>query len=585
MVIIDFLPPKASFERSLIYWLVLLFGCMHSLWGEVRVQAEVDKGNHFENFAIPVTIIITHSAKELVDEKSFFLGKDPFTVTKVQDVGDTETDADILTIYHYDLPGKPKGLHILPVITARIGGQAYQSVASTFEVKATDSKPVSAPPQAPVASSSSSGGIFLKLENIIEGPTTLFPGQTTTLGYRYSFNANIETTEEITPLFEPKGFLKVGDKIVNKKDSGNTSILEVTQQFQAQDVGEYKIGPSTIEGYVYQENYLGKRTYEKDKLKSVTAPVTLTIKPLPEKNKPASFNGAVGKYTFTVALKTSSKVTVGDEMNLQIEIAGTGDLDTVQLPDLCCQPGMSGLFKLSDLPPVGKIEGKAKRFSVDLRPLTSAINEIPSFEFSFFNPDTQKFVILRSAPIPIQVVELKKSQPEKIEAPVESPKDQEQWRQVLNNPPPIDVEGNYVLTEQDLHNRWFGSWWTLLLLPLAGVLLMYQTNLRRYMQKRENEVPAVNSSYLFEDAWKEEPYSSSFYNKLYKAFYVRLQERGDINTDIHAIENLPQEGAAGDVKALLLSIEEARYAGDKGLKQNTLLEKARRLFEELEVKR
>lgn len=563
-----------------IYWLMLMLGVMLPVFGEVRVQAEADQTDHFENLPIPVTIIITHPPDLLVDESTFLLGKDAIRVDKIKDVGDTGGKADILTIYRYDLPNKPKGLHVLPSISVKIGGKTYKSVASTFAVKGMEGSE----PAAQAAASSSSNGTFLKLENIIQGPTTLFPGQTTTVGYRYSFNANIETTKEVTPLFEPKGFLKVGDKIVSKKDSGDTSILEVTQQLQAQEPGVYIVGPSTIEGYVYREDSLGKRTYAKDKLKSVAAAVTLTVKPLPIEDKPASFNGAVGKYAFKVLLKTPAKVTVGDEMTLQVEITGSGDLDTVQLPEFCCQPGMSGLFKLSDLPPVGKIEGSTKRFSVGLRPLSAAVKAIPSLEFSYFDPDAQKFETRHSAPVPIQVLELKAPEPEKTASEASKLMEKEEWQQALNQPTPIDVEGNYPLTKQDLQNRWFGSWWTLLLLPLAVALLMYQAKLKRFLEGRKTEIPVATSMHLFNEAWKEQPHSSAFYAKLYQAFYTRLQERGDIDTSIHSIDKLPSEGAAGDVKALLLSIEEARYAGDKGVKENFLLEQARKLFKELEIR-
>jgi hypothetical protein len=416
----------------------------------------------------------------------------------------------------------------------------------------------------------------------VQGQKALFVGQTITLGYRYLFNGNIETTDEVVPLFEPKGFVKLGDKIVAHKDTADTSVLEVTQRLQAETPGVYQVGPSSIEGYVYTEDSLGRRTYSKNKLKSSTPVVTLTVKPVPAENKPLSFSGAIGKYTFKVSLQSPSKVTVGDEMSLLVEIGGSGDLEAVRLPDFCGQPGMSGLFKLSDLPPVGKIEGRTKRFIVSLRPLTPDIKEIPRLEFSFFDPEKQKFETVQSSPIPISVSDLKiqeEEPPVQEKGKVDKP---ENWGQALL--PPIEVGRIYPLDAADLQNTWFGSWWMLMLPVLGAFLLIYQHNLKRFLAKRppQASIPASEASFAL--AWQEAPHSSSFYAKLYQAFFERLQERHDIGPEVRSIDKLPNEGAAGDVKVLLLAIEETRYSREKEGEEEKLLEQARRLFTELEVK-
>lgn len=577
---------KPMYQGNHLFWLLpfflIFFLPIHAF---VRVQAEADQVDHFEELPIPVTIMITHRPSETIESQTFKLGQNPIQVDKVKDVGDPKGNEEILTIYHYDLPGKPKGLHVLPQISVKVGGSIYKSVASTFEVKGMGDSGNSANTTAP--SAVSSNGSFLKLENIIQGPTTLYPGQTTIVGYRYSYNANIETINEVTPLFEPKGFLKVGDKIVNHKDTSDTSILEVTQQIEAKEPGTYTIGPSSIEGYVYTEDSLGKRSYNKNSLRSVAPAVTFTVKEVPNEKKPASYNGAIGKYTFKVNLQSPANVSIGDEMTLLVEISGNGDLETVQLPDLCCQPGMSGLFKLSDLPPVGKIEGDVKRFTVQLRPLSSVVKAIPVLEFSFFDPDTQKFQVLHSSEIPIKVTEVKAKEPKvplKNEDESDKRAEPSDWRKANDEPAPIEVEGNYILTNKDLKNLWFSSWWMLLFIPVVVGLLWYQKKLKIYLDSKEEELPVSNSGQLYEEAWREQPHSPAFYEKLYQAFYVRLQERGDIDATVNSIEKLPATGAAGDVKAFFTALEQARYAADQGVKEGILLEQAKTLFNELEAR-
>ena len=239
------------------YWLIMFFGMASSLCGEVRIQAEADKTDHFENQPVPVTIIVTHPASQAIDESSFKLGKEAIKADKVKDVGEPGA-GDILSIYHYDLTGMSKGLHILPQMSVQVGAKVYKSVASTFEVKeAEDSSDNGA------SSSASTEGAFLKLENIVNGPTTLYPGQMVEAGYRYTFNANIETTAEAVPLFSPKGFIKVGDKVVNKKEAGTVSTIEVTQALQAVTPGVYQWGPPPLKAYLTRKTPLAAALMQK----------------------------------------------------------------------------------------------------------------------------------------------------------------------------------------------------------------------------------------------------------------------------------------------------------------------------------
>ena len=60
---------------------------------------------------------------------------------------------------------------------------------------------------------------------------------------------------------------------------------------------------------------------------------TITVKPLPTANKPASFNGAVGRYTMQ-AKASPLEVTVGDPVTLNIQISGQGAIDSLNLPKL-----------------------------------------------------------------------------------------------------------------------------------------------------------------------------------------------------------------------------------------------------------
>ena len=60
-------------------------------------------------------------------------------------------------------------------------------------------------------------------------------------------------------------------------------------------------------------------------------------------------------------------------------------------------------FRIPDDPTTGLVEGSTKVFTETLRPTTPTLTEIPSIPFSFFDPVLERYVTVRSEPIPISV--------------------------------------------------------------------------------------------------------------------------------------------------------------------------------------
>ncbi|MFQ5729800.1 MAG: hypothetical protein ACE5GN_05525, partial [Waddliaceae bacterium] len=239
--------------------------------------------------------------------------------------------------------------------------------------------------------------------------------------------------------------------------------------------------------------------YARTESRAESAPLTIHVLPFPDPGKPTSFNGAIGEsFTFDVSLLTHDEVTVGDKITLLIKIGGKGELANLPMPEVCCQPGYSGFFRLSDLPPVENLAGSTKTFKVEMRPLTAQITEIPSLEFSYFNPKDKSYASLHSDPIPIKVIPLK-TKPRDTQGKVlyhpEGDVD-EQAEEKMQEPEAIEIEGVFPLTLSDLENKTFGTWWVLLILPLGIAILFVQTHMRRYMLKQQQRVKLKQSKDL-----------------------------------------------------------------------------------------
>lgn len=129
-----------------------------------------------------------------------------------------------------------------------------------------------------------------------------------------------------------------------------------------------------------------------------TEPVELEIKPLPEEGKPASFAGAVGRFSLSVAAQPL-RVEGGDPVTLTMKVGGMGNFERVTAPHVADDDGWrsyppSAKFQADD-EEVG-ITGE-KTFEMALIPKSADGHEkrdLPAVEFAFFDPTQERYVVL-----------------------------------------------------------------------------------------------------------------------------------------------------------------------------------------------
>ena len=142
---------------------------------------------------------------------------------------------------------------------------------------------------------------------------------------------------------------------------------------------------------------------EQKQVSLATETASVESLPLPEQNKPANFNGAIGDFTMAASIGPTN-VTVGDPVTVRVQISGHGALDAIQLPD------RSALQNFKIFPPTTKtetsdqlgLEGK-KTFEEIVTPQNSDVHEWPQFSFSFFNPDDGKYHAIMQPAVPLVV--------------------------------------------------------------------------------------------------------------------------------------------------------------------------------------
>ncbi len=130
---------------------------------------------------------------------------------------------------------------------------------------------------------------------------------------------------------------------------------------------------------------------EQKQLSLATGPVNVESLPLPDRDKPANFTGAVGSFEMAASAGPTT-VTVGDPITVRVQISGRGDFSSVTLP---AQPSWHN-FKL--YPPTTKLETGdqfgfqgTKTFEQIVSPENADVKDLPSFSFSFFNPSDGQY--------------------------------------------------------------------------------------------------------------------------------------------------------------------------------------------------
>lgn len=506
----------------------------------------------YPNTPIDIVVSVTHNRNAKIDPNSFMMSGKKLNATFVKNVVFLPNSPIEVSIYNTTVPGMPAGLQLLPSISVTVGGVQYMSVPKGFEVQ-------SGSPSNPPGYASAPAQPFLKLEPVFTGKSPLYPGQRFLIGYRYIFNRSIDLAEEQLPLLEAKGFKKIGDKQIIDKEVNGVSQHEVVQKMEAADLGKFEFGISRIAGFAYNQSGSGEKVYTKKPLVSEVAPLTLTVLPFPAENKPVSFNGAIGNYDLSVQLASAPTMHLGDKIQLHVSIAGTGEFDTIMPPDLCCQPGFSGYFKMSDLPPVSDMKEGSKIFVVEMSPENAVVAAIPPIEFSFFDASAGTYQTKRSESIPIKIL------------PGSAPR------------PPIAAAAPETLPEITSESSFAipvpSSTVPLLFAIAAGLgLIAWQAQALFYKEEQEkNTAPALSLQY-FEQAVQFKENESKFSAALELAIKQALVEKGLLQNVNVPVDSIPDTLKTMPYKDLLIKLEQARFAKTERLEVPQMIVQADRLI-------
>lgn len=133
-------------------------------------------------------------------------------------------------------------------------------------------------------------------------------------------------------------------------------------------------------------------------------PVRITVKPLPEAGKPASFKGAVGKFTMHTILE-KDHFSTDETGKLIIIIEGRGNMQLLTSPDInwpkeleAFDQKVSEDLVQTDVPVSGR-----KIFEIPFSIMEKGNYKVPSVSFSYFDPAIASYKTINTNPISFTV--------------------------------------------------------------------------------------------------------------------------------------------------------------------------------------
>lgn len=298
-----------------------------------------------------------------------------------------------------------------------------------------------------------------------------------------------------------------------------------------------------------------------------TEPVAITVKPLPEKNKPADFEGATGRFGFSASL-TKTRLARNEEGALVLTVSGTGNFIQLSAPEVSWPDGIEAFG--------ASVTDKLDRSAVPLQgsrsfrfPIVCSREgsyRIPPLRLSFFDTDSNRYRTVQSAPLDLQV----------------------DAEEIKEKPPAEQGTPIAVTSERAARTA------IVIVLVLVTVVLLYWA-----FKKRERPVVPVAvpgelrvSPLAKLDAVRQLiPESDSvFYGALHQATWELVAERFSLSGSSQSkqllLEKLKEKGIPEDISTrflvLLGDVETVLYTGAVlQQEREALLEEARFLLEKI----
>ena len=324
--------------------------------------------------------------------------------------------------YTYTLQPKKQGEFVIGSATAIVDGNQMQTSPVTVKIIAPQKQQAQQQSNDPFdilrqmqrpSQQTSEDDIKKAVEKnvfvrVIPSKSTLYQGDQLSLSYKLYYRMQLNGIQA-TQMPSYNGFLSEEFKLPerNPQEEPDIEVFEGKKYYTAElkrvslfptKSGKINIEPIELQSQVLVEvpdPYFGGffTSLQPYDYTFNSNTISLDVKPLPGKNKPAAFSGAVGKFSFT-AEYDKTKCNVGDEIKLKITYTGTGNLKLITAPKLQFPEEFEAYEPKTkdDYENNGSVVTGSKSFEYILVPQDGGTFKLPKYEFAYFDVEKSDYV-------------------------------------------------------------------------------------------------------------------------------------------------------------------------------------------------
>ncbi|MCK4572919.1 MAG: protein BatD, partial [candidate division Zixibacteria bacterium] len=197
-----------------------------------------------------------------------------------------------------------------------------------------------------------------------------------------------------------------------KINGRNYKVIERKYALFPTQTGELTIGRASIRATVQLRSRQFRDPFDAfgdlfgrgEEITDRSQPITVNVKPLPEKGRPKDFTGTIGRFEISADLN-KRETEVNQPVSLTIKIRGTGNIKSVAEPEVGDLPDFR-VYRASSSENISKQNdriGGTKIYEEVFIPKRPGRLEIPAITFNYFDPNRGKYIVTSTKPITLNV--------------------------------------------------------------------------------------------------------------------------------------------------------------------------------------
>jgi hypothetical protein len=328
------------------------------------------------------------------------------------------------TTYTYVLQGFTAGLHTISAAQATVSGKSYSTRPVTIEVvgEASQNGGAAGATQGQTAGQGRAPEISADdvLVRTTVNRTDVYKGEPVVVTLKFYRRINAGLNDLKPPTFN--GFWQqdiTPDPITEQRETYNNRVYSmwVLKEYllYPQQSGTMTIEPfEVVVNAVFQtqsasprnifDEFMGMgQNYQEVRKTIASAPVQINVRDWPA-GAPESFDGAVGDFKLD-AVAPPSMMNANTSATYTLRLSGTGNFPLIRAPRLVLPQSFEkyNVTTSDNTRNTGAGTNGYREFSYPFIPRTDGLYAIPAFEFSYFDPQQERYVTLSSRETSIEV--------------------------------------------------------------------------------------------------------------------------------------------------------------------------------------